>query len=315
MAIFSLQEVKIEQVKNVRDGNFASWPEYAVRSYTLGGGPTGNSNITRFSYNTETFAGLPGKISRASVSIAGTQSSIFGYGAGGFFPAYLSRVDRLSFSTETSSITTNLPSVRSRASGISADLYGYYGGGVISPPGATISTITRLSFSNDTMNNPGNNLPTTKRDLNGVQSTRFGFGYFSAGQPPVNTQINRISFATESVSIIGTAPVNFGAASISSINYGYDLGGWAFPGPILSSIRRLDFSNGTISTIPNRMTYSASDVDGNSSISYGYTVGGSTPTLVSITNRLDFSSETISASTNLLVADGPGAQVFGGQSV
>jgi len=55
---------------------------------------------------------------------------------------------------------------------------GYYGGG-FSPP--YINTITRLDFVNETVSDPGNNLPSA-RSLMGATSSS-SYGYFGGGSP------------------------------------------------------------------------------------------------------------------------------------
>ena len=60
MAIFSLNKVKIEQIKNVENNNFASWPESATYGYFGGGSPPITNLISRLDFSNET-ASDPGK--------------------------------------------------------------------------------------------------------------------------------------------------------------------------------------------------------------------------------------------------------------
>ena len=50
--------------------------------------------------------------------------------------------------------------------------YGYYGGG-IDPTPSSINTISRLDFSNETVSNPGNNLPTARSALAATTSNSY----------------------------------------------------------------------------------------------------------------------------------------------
>ena len=60
-----------------------------------------------------------------------------------------------------------------------------------------INTITRLDFSNETVSNPGKNLPTARNSV-GATSSSF-YGYYGGGNPNINT-ITRLDFSTENVS-------------------------------------------------------------------------------------------------------------------
>ena len=88
------------------------------------------------------------------------ESAVYGYFGGG----YINTITRLDFSNETvSDPGKNLPTVRIVSAATSSSSYGYFGGGFIPPLffGAPYScTITRLDFSNETVSNPGKNLPT-----------------------------------------------------------------------------------------------------------------------------------------------------------
>jgi hypothetical protein len=104
-----------------------------------------------------------------------SESAKYGYFAGGYSPGspgYFSTITRLDFSNETvSNPTKDLPTPRTRATGVSNNSYGYICGGLGlgSPP--LVSTITRLDFSNETVSDPGNNLPTARYQAAGVTNS------------------------------------------------------------------------------------------------------------------------------------------------
>ena len=55
MAIFSLKEVRTEQIKNINDNNFESWPESATYGYFGGGrSPSPVATIDRIDFSNET---------------------------------------------------------------------------------------------------------------------------------------------------------------------------------------------------------------------------------------------------------------------
>ena len=53
MAIFSLNEVRTEQIKNIANDNFESWPESATYGY-FGGGFSAISTVDRIDFSNET---------------------------------------------------------------------------------------------------------------------------------------------------------------------------------------------------------------------------------------------------------------------
>ena len=61
MAIFSLNEVRTEQIKNIANDNFESWPESATYGYFGGGDnapgfPGGVNTVDRLDFSNETFS-------------------------------------------------------------------------------------------------------------------------------------------------------------------------------------------------------------------------------------------------------------------
>ena len=89
--VFSLNEVRTEQVSNIANKDFASWPESATYGYYGGGASAGSypvpgsvySLIQRLDYFTESATTLNSFISPARANVAATSSSSYGYFAGG----------------------------------------------------------------------------------------------------------------------------------------------------------------------------------------------------------------------------------------
>ena len=150
------------------------------------------------------------------------------------------------------------------------------------------------------------------------------YGYLAGGEDPgVFNTIYRIDFSNETVS----APeknLPLGKSSLTAIsnsNYGYFAGGYSAP-PVVyrCTIDRLDFSNETVAVPPvdNQLTKARSSLAAVSSSNYGYFGGGFfTPpaTRYSIIDRIDFSSETVSAPPGLSGSElNPGRNTLGGVS-
>jgi hypothetical protein len=333
--IFSLKKVYRRQVENVQKNiyNFSSWPEYATKSYYAGGQTTtlGSSAIFRYSFETETFTLIPSIMSIGRISVSASKSSLFGYISGGFFPGQSSRIDRISFATETTGVIINFPTNKTASPAISANLYSYYAGGEINPNGAQVSSIARLSFSDDTISISGN-LPTTRRGAVAIESDLYNVGYWAGGSgvppgtapSPFFSQIVRLSYETDTINVSGNLPTNrIAFAGIPSRNYGYFAGGVTITGQptsVISNISRLEYSTGTYSESPSKLLSGAGgcNITGHKNISYGYICYdflGPTLATSSLMNRLDLSSEVLSSISPGIDGDGGSGTCFsGGQS-
>ena len=127
----------------------------------------------------------------------------------------------------------------------------------MTPPPASIliNTITRLDFSNETVSDPGNNLPSARRSLAATSSSAYGYfgGGFTIG--PVTNTISRLDFSNETNSLPGNnlPLVRQNLAAVSSSAYGYFGGGDDGTPPTQATISRLDFSNETVSNPGNNL--------------------------------------------------------------
>jgi hypothetical protein len=115
MAIFSLNEVRTEQIKNVANDNFESWPESATYGY-FGGGyapPVFIDTVDRIDFSNETTSAPGNNLSQARSGLAAVSSSSYGYFGGGLSSSSYATVDRIDFSNETLSAPgNNLPQAR-----------------------------------------------------------------------------------------------------------------------------------------------------------------------------------------------------------
>ena len=186
--------------------------------------------------------------------------------------------------------------------------YGYFGGGFVPPVVAPIPicTITRLDFSNETVSDPGKNLPSSRSHQAATSSNSYG--YFGGGYIPpyiITNTITRLDFSNETLSNSPTRnlpSVRSSFATLSggqSINrgsktYGYMIGGY---GPTyVNTVSRLDFSSEVISNPGKNLPAVRGNFSGaTSSNYYGYFGGGYTPgtTRICTITRLDFSNETL----------------------
>ena len=273
--------------------------------YAGGFAPPSINTISRLDFSNETVSSPGNNLPTARYGLAATSSSSYGYFGGGYTPPYINTITRLDFSNETvSDPGKNLPTARSGLAATSSSSYGYFGGGESpnpTPPPAfiRINTISRLDFSNETVSNPGKNLPTSRDLLAAVSSSSYG--YFGGGfTPPYINTISRLDFSNETVSDPGKNLPSAGGsggrrsqlAAISNNSYGY-FGGGANPAGFNScTISRLDFSNETATDPGKNLSAPSTFIAAVSNNFYGYFGGGSG---VCTINRLDFSNETVSA--------------------
>ena len=258
--VFSLRKVYKKQVQNVTDNNFASWPEGSTYGYYVGGTSPTIATIARLDFFNET-ASNPGNNYPSPIrGAAATSNNFYAYIAGGLSAVYGCLVRRLDFSNETISAPgNNLPSSRGYIAATSSDPYGYYAGGGFSPPPTYFNTITRLDFSNETISNPGKNLPEAIDNLAATSSNSYGYyaGGFNFPPPTSFNTITRLDFTNETVSNPGNnLPESVHESTgTSSAFYGY-FGGGTTPTltpTFICTIRRLDFSNETISAPGNNL--------------------------------------------------------------
>jgi len=336
MPVFSLEEARALQVKNISQNTFKYWPESAVYGYFIGGGIPPFlvvSTVNRLEFSTDVIS-LPGKNLPTVAPLDGgfsnmdsfsNPNSSYGYLAGGSQGVPTSCViRRLDFSNETLSLPAkNLPTVRITSRGINNNSYGYVVGGFV--PAVYVCSIVRLDFSNETISLPGKDLPATRGDHAAIYDKLGLYGYFGGGYDP-NSKIStiaRLEFSTETTSLpaknLSTARAP--ASGTSSISYGYIVGGDNSPLHI-STISRLDFSTENISNLGNNLPSGlrSTSTQGISSNYFGYFGGGYAP-LVSpgVTCsifRIDFSTEmTSSPSIQLSIRTRSMSTLSGGQSI
>jgi len=193
----------------------------------IAGGDSHKTNITRINYSNETTTSAANLTeSRTSMyGAAGNQS--YGYFMGGYNPApgpgYLTSVERLDYSSDTTTPTVKGPLNVGRQNffgGVGNANYGYIGGG--SPP-FELSSVERIDFNNDTATaSPKGPLSTTKQFISGTGTTSYG--YVAGGEqnnPSYATfsTIDRIDFASDTATASPKGPLSeakMGTGSVSA---------------------------------------------------------------------------------------------------
>jgi len=293
----------------------------------FGGGFDGSvrvNSILRLDFSSETLSSLTNNLTQLKNTLCGVSNLSYGYFCGGLNPppasfGRSSVVDRLDFTTETTSAPTTLrlSSGRSNIMPSFNSYYGYISGG-LTPPSVNpsrSSTIDRLDFTTEFTTQLTTTLPQTRSAGSG--SSSVSYGYYAGGilgLPPTiirATSIDRLDFSTETSTSTGSnlTQARAGIAHFSygqsifrgSKTYGYFAGGFVPATTYINTVTRLDFSTENVSNSPsnNQLLVSSGALAAVSSNSYGYFGGGynNTPPASSLCNitRLDFSNETTNA--------------------
>ena len=288
------------------------------------GGPTDSPPILidRLDFSSDTVSQPGVDLNQKRDTARGVNSLDYGYFSGGYGGgSRVNTIDRIDFSTETTSAATNnLSQVNTNFAAVSGGTkinakgfkkhitdisgnpisksYGYFAGGKhhALPP---TNDIDRIDFSTETVVGPsvhGANLTQARLNLAAISNSNYG--YFAGGSNPGTTfiaTIDRIDFSNETTSAPGNdlTEARYSLAAVSSSNYGYFGGGTTGPpNTIVATIDRIDFSNETTSAAGNDLTEARDTAMGVSASNYGYFAGGWGPPSLDTLNRIDFSTET-----------------------
>ena len=297
--------------------------------YFGGGYPGAVSIIERIDYSSDTSTAVakgPLGSTRASLGAVGNLS--YGYWGGGN-PGFVTTVERTDYSNDTATVVAKGPLDGGRG-GLSATgntSYGYFGGGSNpahpSHPQVT-SAVSRVDYSNDTATAAAKG-PLTAAVRYYSATGNASYGYFVGGDidPGVVSTTNRIDYANDTPTLPTKGPltaVRRGMSATGNTSYGYFAGGQVGPSPSvgLTNVDRIDYSNdtptaaskgplatarlrmGAVSSRENGFPYAPTSTTRSASATlgtnYGYITGGMTPAAITTFERIDYSSDTPTAS-------------------
>jgi hypothetical protein len=181
--------------------------------------------------------------------------------------------------------------------------YGWFGGGSVP---ATVSTVDRIDFSNDSATaSVRGPLSAAKYGVAATGNSNYGWfggGAFFPGGTVYST-VDRIDFSNDSSTASQRGPLTlarFGPIATGNSNYGW-FGGGSITAPIAaySTVDRIDFSNDS-STASQRgpLTLARYGPIATGNSNYGWFGGGITAAsvLLSTVDRIDFSNDSSTAS-------------------
>ena len=230
-----------------------------------------------------------GVIEGTNIFQDGFQGTRFGYTSGGYSPPNSNTIDKFPFAADSNATDVgDLTVARFVGTGQSSFTNGYASGGT--PP--AINTIEKFPFATDGNATDVGDL-TVARFTSGGQSSAT-HGYTAGGYAPEFNVIDKFPFATNgNATDVGDLTVaRRGGGSQSSSTFGYQSGGLVAPPAtnFLNTIDKFPFSTDTNATDVGDLTQGRSAGSGQSSISSGYTSGG-TP-FVNTIDKFPFSTDT-----------------------
>jgi len=298
----------------------------------FGGGSLGTSPVTvsstvdRIDFSNDSVSASPrSPLSLARWGSAATGNSNYGWFGGGYYPVplladppYLSTVDRIDFSNDSSTAPIRGPLSLARHSSAATgnSNYGWFGGGSYYPSGGPIpktsstSTVDRIDFSNDT-STASPRSPLSLARYGSAATGNSNYGWFGGGSPgPVST-VDRIDFSNDSSTATVRSPLSLARgylAATGNSNYGWFGGGYT--PTTASTVDRIDFSNDSSTASPRgTLSLARSYLAATSGVlnirrqkagNYGWWGGGEAypaySTIYSTIDRIDFSNDTKTAS-------------------
>ena len=213
------------------------------------------STVSRITYTTDTAtASSRGPLTAAKYGVsASTDSSTYGWFAGGSLPGATSTIDRITFATDTATATARGPLGTALfgqgATGTSS--YGWFMGG-FSPSAGYVTTIQRIDYANDsaTASIRGNLLTGLYRSV-GAVTDGSTYGWLGAGRAasPTNSvsTVQRITYATDTGTTSTRGPLTAvaynGGATSDGATYGWF--GMGNTGSLSSIITRITYATDT----------------------------------------------------------------------
>ena len=262
---------------------------------TIPGGSPTYSQIDRIDYSNDTSTASSKSnltLGRFYLSATGTQN--FGYFGGGrnlsSVPADYSKIERIDYSNDNTIalVRSQFLTTRILFAATGNSNFGYFGGGT-----AVISTVDRLDYSSDTTTaSTRGPLSLGRRNL--TATGNFNFGYFGGGNnspsPGITVStVDRVDYANDTATASVRGPLSsarYASAATSPTAFG---GATDFQATStffdIQSMRIIEDT--TNASVKKRALGS-----------YGYFGGGAIPasTILSSTNRIDYSNDTVTAS-------------------
>ena len=238
-------------------------PSVATAGWIGGGelGPSTISTVNKMTFATDTAtASVRGPLSVARRGIGGAGTLSAGWFSGGYAPSinpgFLSLIDRITYATDTATA-----SIRGPLSQLTVNVGGTYGASATSDgttygwiAGLAISTVVnRITYATDT-DTASNRGPLFMKRYLGTATGDTSYGWYIGGNnsdyaPPQLSQVDRITYATDTATASARGPLTTAVAytaSVTDSTYGWvGAGSVGAPTYRISTVQRIIFATDT----------------------------------------------------------------------
>jgi hypothetical protein len=297
-------------------------PAIPQAGYVAGGAVSGGSGrtsiITKLSFTSETSSNLSSRLTREiNYPATAANSGTAGYITGGTnSDNNYSRMEKLTFSTETNSELGSFQGIRYYHTGFAnSGTAGYFSGGFDGSNAIYLSSIKKLTFSGESLSTIGANLSHNNATYSAGMANSGTAGYISGGTKGYYTlnmsKIDKLTFSNDSISTLSYtySPNRNGQTSFAnSGTAGYYAGGQFVSNDNIvgaQDIYKVSFSNDSVSNLAATLSVLNDSAGGFAkSGTAGYISGGysrSSNSYISTIQKLTFSNDSVStlaASTN-----------------
>ena len=292
------------------------------------------STIQRIDYSNDTTSPAPKGALSVGRSTKSTGNTSYGWSLAGnssnSSPGMLTTVDRIDFSSDTSTAAVKGPLTQARSKVLAAvssrennlpteniysttvssgdeasgtkniavgNNFGYFCGGDPAPAGGTL--IYRLNFDNDTTAavTKGNKTVQSRDSQNGASN--INYGYIGGGYSPGDrvSTVDRIDYSNDTATALAKGPLDTSSNGVSAAgnrDYSYWVMGRG-PGPAgnpyYTNISRVDYSNDTATSTPKGYLTATINYNGCAgNMNAAYFAGGTGPQ--STIQRIEYSNDT-----------------------
>ena len=285
---------------------FSGVPQGFDTGYNTGGSTPAAVSITdKTNYTTDTTARVPGADlnSGARKGLQGCGSVTAGYYGGGFPASDV--VNKMPYSTETmATLPGTLNAARGYLSACSNELAGYWSGGA---PGSNSST-DKCTFSTDTVARaPSANLSVARAFVHACSSKSAGYiggGFLS---PTYYDTVDKLSFGGDYLANVSTLANSVACEDNNASGnnqFGYFTGGFGPGSTVHSRVDKVNYSVEVTARIPAADLTTPVFKHGQTGTAFaGYASGGQTPSRISTTQKLNYSTETATAVPGAALSD------------
>jgi len=277
-------------------------PENTAAWFGGGSTPSSVTTVNRITFATDTAtASVRGPLSVARQGLAAVGNTTDGWFGGGLLLSpfsILSRVDRITYATDTAtaSVRGPLSSAIFNLAAVGNTTDGWFGGG-----NGPVSTVQRITYATDT---------DTASVRGPLSSARYALaaagnttnGWFGGGKPgPVST-VDRISYATDTATASVRGPLSAATyllAAAGNTTAGWFGGGYTpnYPNSITSTVNRITYATDTATaSVRGPLSLARKGLAAAGNTTDGWFGGGIVASFFSTVDRITYATDTATAS-------------------